>query len=386
VSARLREAPRARLHDTFEALCRIASPTGRERACADRVADELRAIGLEVDEDGAGPKAGSDAGNLLARIPGRGSGWLMLCAHLDTVPPNGPVEPVFREGGWENAGAGILGADNKAAVAALVELARILQASPQPPPVGVELLFTVCEETGLHGAKAFDVGSLRSPFGYVFDHASPLGEIIMASPTLQQVTAEIRGQAAHAGLCPEAGRSAIVAASRALGEMPLGRIDAGTTANVGRIEGGTAVNVVPERCRLVGEVRGLEPARAEAVVTDLIDALQDAADAAGCDLDVGVEKMFTGYRLRPGMPAVELAGRALRAVGYEPRPVNTGGGSDANAFQLSGFPCVNLANGTERAHEPEERVSGEALEGGLELALALVERASDFVGSEPRQP
>jgi tripeptide aminopeptidase len=375
----LREGERRRLHETFAALCRIESPTGDERACADWIAAELRAIGIEVAEDGAGPLAGSTAGNLFARIPGRGGRSLMMCAHMDTVPPGAPIEPVVREDGWENAQDGILGADNKAAVAALIELARRLRAAAEPPPVGLELVFTVSEETGLHGAKAFDVAVLESEFGYVFDHASPLGEVVVASPTHVRLIAEIRGRAAHAGIRPEDGASAIVAASRAIAAMTLGRLDAESTANVGTIAGGSATNVVPERCRLEAEVRAIDQARLDEIVTAMIDALQDAVDAAECDLDVNLERMFSGYRTRPGEPAIELAERALRSLGYAPRPIVTGGGADANAFRLAGFPCVNLANGTERPHEPGERVSLAALDGGLELVVALL----DAAGEEP---
>jgi tripeptide aminopeptidase len=362
---------RARLHETFAALCRIPSPTGRERACADWLTRELEAMGLDVHEDGAGAQIGADAGNLLVRVPGRGDRWLMLCAHMDTVPLTAPLEPVLVDGGWENAGEGILGADNKSAVAALVELAR--RAAAEPLDTGLELLFTISEETGLHGATAFDVTQLHSEFGYVFDHASPLGEIIVASPTHMRIRAEIRGRAAHAGLQPEAGVSAIRAAAHAVLAMPQGRLDAETTANVGTIEGGTADNVVPERCRIGAEVRSIDPARVQEVVTHAVDALQDAADAAGCDLDVKLQRMFTGYRLRPAEPAIVLAERALRATGYEPRLVSSGGGSDANAFRAAGFACVNIANGTERPHEPTERVSSEALEAGLALAMTLAE-------------
>jgi len=375
VSARLGERERERLHQTFEALCRIESPTGDERACADWITGELRTLGLSVTEDDSGPQAGSNAGNLLTRIAGRGPGSIMLCAHMDTVPPAAPVEPVFRDGGWENENDGILGADNKAAIAALIELARRITGAGAPPEAGIELLFTVSEETGLHGAHAFDVANLRSDVGFVFDHASPLGEIVVASPTYQRLTAEIHGRAAHAGLRPEAGRSAIVAAARAVSAMTLGRLDEETTANIGTITGGSAANVVPERCRIVGEVRGMDHARVEAALTGMIDALQDAADGGECDLDVSVEKMFTGYRLRPSDAAVELAQRALAACGYGPRLIASGGGSDANAFQAAGFSCLNLANGTERAHEAGERVSAVALEGGLLLAIALVQEA-----------
>jgi tripeptide aminopeptidase len=158
--------------------------------------------------------------------------------------------------------------------------------------------------------------------------------------------------------------------------MELGRLDDETTANVGTIDGGSAANVVPEHCRLEAEVRGLDDARAEAVVSEIVDHLNDAAGVTECDLDIELKRMFKGYRTRPSAPHVQLAERALRACGYEPRQIITGGGSDANAFQAAGFPCANLANGTERAHEPGERVSVAALEGMLDVAIAIVEEAA----------
>jgi tripeptide aminopeptidase len=371
---RASDGERKRLHDTFAALCRIESPSGRERACADWVAGELRAMGLDVEEDGAGPAAGSDAGNLLTRIPGRGPGSILLCAHLDTVPPTAPIEPVVVDAGWENANEGILGADNKAAVAVLVELARRLLGAG-PAPVGVELLFTVCEEVGLHGAKEFDAASLRSRFGYVFDHASPVGEIVLASASYYRIVADFHGRAAHAGLRPESGRSAIAAAARGIAAMRLGRLDPQTTANVGTIAGGTTTNVVPERCWLEAETRSLDDGRVEDVVTEMIDHLQDAADAGECDLDVTVQRMFKSYRTRARAPEIVVAERALQACGYEPKHIVTGGGSDANVLQAAGFPCTNLANGTERNHEPTERVGVDALEGMLDVAIALVQES-----------
>jgi tripeptide aminopeptidase len=295
---------------------------------------------------------------------------------MDTVPLTAPIEPVQVDGGWTNANDGILGADNKSAVAVILELARRATGGADgPPSVGIELLFTVCEEISLLGALAFDVGRLRSRFGYVFDHATPIGEIVTAAPTLHRVVAEFHGRAAHAGVRPEAGRSAIGAAARAIAAMRLGRLDAETTANVGTIQGGTAINVVPERCRIEGEVRSVDRDRAEALATEMIDHLQDAADAAECDLDVTVERMIDGYRIRPRAVEVAVAEQALRSCGYEPVHILTGGASDANAFRAAGFACVNLADGTERNHEPTERISTDALEGMLEVAIALVEQA-----------
>lgn len=373
------QAERSQLAETFCTLCRIESPSGHERACADWVAAELGGMGLAVEEDDRGPQAGSDAGNLLARVPGRSDAAMFICAHLDTVPLTAPVEPVLVEGGWENAGEGILGADNKAAVAVAVELARRLTRSPEPPPVTLELVFTVCEETSLKGAKAFDLGRLHSRFGYTFDHASAIGEIVLASPTHYGIVADVRGRAAHAGIRPEVGRNAIAAASSGIAAMRLGRLDPETTANIGTIQGGTAGNVVPGHCRVAGEARSLSAERAEGAITHMVDHLQEAADSGECDLDVQVQRLFEGYRTRPGEPQVRLAESALRACGYEPKHITTGGGSDANAFLVNGMACTNLANGTERNHQPDERVSVDALEGMLEVAIALVNGAPEVL-------
>ena len=372
------EAERERLNETFARLCRIRSPFGREKACADAVRAELEAMRLDVTEDGAAAQSGAECGNLLTRIPGRDPDrWVLLCAHVDTVEALADVEPVIVDDGWENANQGILGADNKAAVAVLIELAR--RATIEGTPVGLELLFTVSEENALAGAKAFDVATLRSTFGYVFDHASAIGEVIVASPTYFRIGAEFLGAAAHAGIRPEAGRSAILAATHAIERMPHGRLDAETTVNVAHINAGipAATNVVPEHCSVLAEVRSLDGGRAESAVAAMVDALHDGAAHAECDVDVTVEKLFTGYRLRPGEPAVIAAEAALRACGYEPVRIATGGGADANAFISAGLPCVNLANGTERNHQPDERVAVAALDGMLDVTFALLDAVAE---------
>jgi tripeptide aminopeptidase len=367
-----------RLNETFARLCAIPSPFGSERACAEFVATELRGMGLDVEEDGAAAQAGAECGNLLARVPGRGERTIMLCAHLDTVPEDGTIEPVVVDGGWESAGDTILGADNKAAVAMLLEVAR--RTAVEGSPVGLELLFTVCEEVGLAGAKAFDVTTLRSDWGYVFDHASPIGEVIVASPTYYRFEADFRGTPAHAGIRPEDGRSAIEAAARAIGAMRLGRIDDETTTNIANIRGGQSggTNIVAGRCTILGEVRSLDPAKAEAMVAELIGHIHDAANtpACACDVDVTTQRLFDGYRHAASAPAVLAAEEALRARGYAPARRPTGGGSDANAFESHGLHCTNLANGTERNHEPTERVSVAALEGMLDVTFALLDACS----------
>ncbi len=423
VQSRIGSLERRYLNGTFAELCRIASPSGSERACADRVIAELRALGVSVQEDDAGPRAGSECGNLLARIPAAsfGSGpraadqpvpssqsatpgaplaasssagqrqslppeipMVLLCAHLDTVPLLAPVEPELVDGFWENANEGILGADNKAAIAVILALARHI--CHEGAPVDVELLFTVCEETALAGARALDAGKLQSDFGYVFDHATPIGEVVVQSPTHFRIEADFRGAAAHAGIRPEDGRSAILAASRAIASLRLGRLDEQSTVNVGTITGGTAMNVVPERCTVVAEVRSLSEQEAETIVAEVVDRMHQAANLpeCECDVDIGVQRTFSGFQLAASARAVRAAEAALRACGHEPLRISSGGASDANELITQGREVVNLANGTERNHEPGERVSVAALEGMLDVALALLDAAADSAPATAR--
>jgi tripeptide aminopeptidase len=364
-------AERERLLADFVRYCEIESPSLRERPMVDAVAADLRELGLDVEEDDTGPETGSDAGNLLARLPGPdGARTIVLCAHLDTVPLDAAVEVVVEDGIVRNANEAILGADNKAAVATILGAARRL--ASDGAPVGVELLFTTCEELALRGAKAFDRGRLAADFGFVFDHASPIGELIVAAPTYYRIEANLHGAAAHAGIRPEDGRNAIAAAARGIASMRLGRLDPETTANVGRVEGGTASNVVAERCRVELEVRSLDEARAGVVVGEMVDALSEAASDAECDVETSVERLFRGYRLQRSSAPVEAAAEALRGAGIEPEYVSTGGGSDANALIPAGLPMLNVANGTERNHQPDESVTVDELERMLDVTLGIV--------------
>ncbi|HSI79114.1 MAG TPA: M20/M25/M40 family metallo-hydrolase [Solirubrobacterales bacterium] len=364
-----------RMRERFVRLCEIPSPTGEERAVADAVAGEVRALGVEVAEDGAAAAARAGAGNLIARVPGRGEGWVMLCAHLDTVPHDGPIEVELADGVFRSRGETILGADNKAAVAVLVELAA--RAAATPPPAGIELVFTVAEEDGLRGAKELDLEALRSPYGFVLDHATPIGEVLTAGPTYNRVVAEFEGVEAHAGIRPEDGQSAIEAAAAAVGAMPLGRLDPETTANVGVITGGSATNVVAGHCRIEAEARSRDEARAAETTRALVDACTWAASERHCDVDVDVTEVFRGYRLRSSAAPVRVASEALRRCGHEPRELATGGGSDANALLARGFECVLLANGTEDNHTASERVGAARLDEMLAVCERIVAVAAE---------
>ena len=363
-----------RLFDRFVRYCEVRSPTGEEREIADTLAAELRALGLEVEEDDAAGPAEAGSGNLLARLPGRREEWVMFCAHIDTVPHSDRVEVVAEDGVFRSRGATILGADNKAAVAVFMEL--LARAVESPPEVGIELLLTVAEEQGLRGAKAFDTAKLRAPVGFVLDHAGPVGEVVVQTPTQQKLRADFHGVEAHAGIRPEDGSNAIAAAAAAVSRMELGRLDEGTTANVGLIAGGTSGNVVPGHCWIHAETRSLDAERAAEIAGRMSDACTWGASEHGCDVDVRLEELFRGYRLPNDSPALGLAEAGLRGAGLDPARVAIGGGSDVNAFRREGHDSVLLSNGTDLVHTENEFVPAANLVKMLEVCEGIVAAAA----------
>ncbi len=361
--------------DLFLELCALPSPPGEERAVADRVIGELRELGLEVVEDDAGPAVGSAAGNLYARLEPVVEGVpIFLCAHLDTVPPQGPLRPVVEEGVVRNAGGTILGGDDKSAVAAMIVAARRIVEEGRPH-AGIELVFTVKEEAGLRGAYAFDPSRLQARLGFVYDQAGPIGEVVLGAPAAFQLDVLFLGRSAHAGMVPEEGRSAVAAAAKAVADLRLGRIDEETTANVGTIEGGVARNIVPDRCFLRAEARSHDEGKLADLVGEMEETFAFAASLADCHVDTRVEQSYRAYRFRPEDPVVRLAEAGLGRVGVAPSYVLTGGGSDANVFNERGIPCLVLANGMTDIHTPDERIAVSDLETMVEVTLALVEEA-----------
>ena len=362
----------------FLELAVLSSPSGEERAVADRVLDYLGALGLEASEDDVGPRIGSSMGNILCALEPNGDPAAMplfFCAHLDTVPPEGPIEPVVGEDGIVRNGAGtILGADNKAAVASMLEaVARVVEDGRGHG--AVELLFTPKEEVGLVGASAFDESRLAAQVGYVYDHAGPIGEVILGAPYQRKLDVHFRGRAAHAGMFPEEGRSAIVAAARAIADLRLGRLDEETTANVGQIEGGTARNVVPEHCRFTAEARSHDERKLADVIEEMLETVTFAAGVAECEVETQLGASARGYRFRRDDVPVRLAAAALERGGREPSYILSGGGADANVFNERGLQCLNLANGMTDIHTPDEHIAVTDIEGMVDVTLALIDSA-----------
>lgn len=357
----------------FLELAELPSPSGSEEAVAEHIRRYLAPLGIPVEED--------EAGNLLARLArtdGNGGAPIFLCAHMDTVPPLGPIEPVVEEGIVRNAGGTILGADNKASVAVMLEAARELVSEPRPH-AGVELLFTVREETGLEGAKAFDAGRLEARMGFVYDYSGQVGDVVTAAPSGRTFDVLFKGRSAHAGINPEDGRSAVYAAARAISDLRLGRIDEETTANVGTISGGSARNVVPDRCEVRAEARSRDERKLADLVQEMLDAFSFAASVAECEVETRVEEKYRGYKLPPDDPAYALACSALERAGFEPRPVAVGGGADANVFKERGMLCVNLGTGMTDVHTPQEHIAVADLEAMLAVTRELVDLARGAV-------
>jgi tripeptide aminopeptidase len=366
----------------FTELASLKSPPGEERLVADRVSAYLRGLGLDVDEDDAGARIGSNAGNLYSRVDptDEGGAPLFFCAHLDTVPPDGEIEPVVEDGVIRNAAGTILGADNKAAVAVMLDATRRLL-SENRPHAGIELLFTPKEEVGLIGAAAFDHEQLSARVGYVYDQAAPIGEVILGAPYAHSMEVRFHGRAAHSGMYPEEGRSAIAAAAKAIADFKLGRIDEDLTANVGIISGGTARNIVPEWCTFLAEARSHDQQKLADLVREMLEAATFAAGLEDCQVETEVHKSYSGYRFKRDDFVVQLACRALERTGHEASLKLSGGAADANVFNERGLQCVNLANGMAEIHTPDEHIAVADLEAMVEVTLALVETAREADGA-----
>jgi tripeptide aminopeptidase len=359
----------------FLELATLPSPPGEERPVADVVLRYLRGLGLAPDEDGAGAEIDSTAGNIYVRLEPTAEGTpLFFCAHLDTVPPSGPLEPVVEDGMVRNAGGTILGADNKSAVVAMLEGTRRVLAEGRPH-AGIELVFTPKEEVGLIGVAAFDHDRLHADVGYVYDQAAPIGEIILGAPHAQSMQVTFHGRAAHSGMFPEEGRSAIQAAAKAVADLRLGRVDAESTANVGLISGGTAGNIVPEWCTFLAEARCQDERRLHELVQEMLDVFSFAATTADCEVETETRKSYKGYRFKKEQDVVALAAAALARCGYEPSYALSGGAADANVFNDRGRRCVNLANGMTDIHTPDERIAVADLDAMIEVTLAIVDGA-----------
>lgn len=361
-----------RLVSLFMDMVRIDSPSLGERRMSNHLRDLLAPRGYDMRIDNAGTIIGGDTGNLVVRVPATGPGNPMaFSAHMDCVPPCQGIRPILNNGIIRGAGDTVLGGDDKAGIAAILEALFHLEEEGIPHPE-LELLFTVCEEHGLVGSKAMDFSLVRAKEVVVLDAGGPVGTIIVRSPSKADMTMVFHGRAAHAGIDPENGISAIQMAANAIGRMRLLRIDEETVANLGRIEGGGQTNIVADTVTLTGEARSHAGVQLLAQVEHMRQCCEEAAREFGGSVD------FTHVIAYPALdvpPDSKLLHRALHAcahLGLTAAVKGTGGGSDANIFAGQGMSCINLGIGMTKVHTTEEFITVESLEQSARLTAELM--------------
>jgi tripeptide aminopeptidase len=361
-----------RVTQTFLDLVRIDSPTFQEQAICRRLAADLEALGLRVENDGTGRDG---VGNLIARLDGGAGLPIALSAHFDTVQPGEGIQPTIVDGVVRSQGDTILGADDKAGIAAILEALLILRDERVPHPP-LEILLTWGEERAHLGAAALDVSKLKSNVCFVPDAEGDVGQIVVAAPSYESITAVFQGVAAHAGMEPEKGRSAIVAAARAIARTPLGRLDPETTCNVGLIGGGSVRNAVPARATVDAEARSLNDARLERVVSDLREHWEAAAAESGCIVEITSKREYRAYRLPEDDFRMRLAREGAALAGVPFRTISTGGGSDTNTFSELGLPSACLSAAMRKSHTRDEHVATADLAKLADYLLGIIAAAT----------
>lgn len=365
---------RDRLLRTFLDLVRINSPSRAERGIADYVKPKLEEMGFDVMEDDAGARIGGNAGNIIATMKGSSEAGtpIFLAAHMDTVDRTEGIQLIVTEDGVvKTDGKTILGADDKAGIAAILEAAHVSIEHGRRFKC-LQILFTVSEEIGLMGAKEVDPAALVGGVGYVLDTQKPVAGVVISAPTHENFLVKITGKASHAGMHPELGVSAIIAAANAISRMKLGRIDKETTANVGVISGGKARNIIPDEVVIRAEARSRNEEKLRKQVEHMTQVFREAAEEIGAKAEIEVVREYTTYRWTAEDAPVILAQKAAAAVGLKAELVHGGGGSDANIFNAKGVPAVVIGVGYEGAHSTDEHIAIDDLVKATEFTVALI--------------
>ncbi|AIQ48298.1 hypothetical protein R70723_22065 [Paenibacillus sp. FSL R7-0273] len=369
---------RDRLIEEFMELVRVDSETGNERQIADVLKAKFSALGLTAIEDDSMERTGHGAGNLFvtwAADSGAAAPKLLFTCHMDTVVPGQNIKPTLGEDGWITSdGTTILGADDKAGLAALFEAIRVIQ--EQKIPHGqLQFVITAGEESGLLGARAMDPSHLDADMGFALDSNGEIGAIAVAAPTQARITMQIFGKSAHAGVNPEDGISAIQVAGKAISAMKLGRIDKETTANIGKFAGGGPTNVVCDHVQLDAEARSIVQEKVELQIASMREALETTVREYGAECEFRSEIIYPAFSFNENDPVVQLADRAITSLGLTTRLFPSGGGSDANVFNGLKVPTVNLAIGYEHIHTTKERIKADDIVKAAELVVAIVKES-----------
>jgi tripeptide aminopeptidase len=367
-----------RLGRLFSELVKIDSVSREEGALCRDLRRRLGELGIAAVVDDAGAALAGETGNLIGRYAGnREAPPLLLSAHMDTVEPGRGIVPVFENGVFRSRGDTVLGADDKCGIAIILEALRCISANGLPCGP-LELLFTICEEIGLQGAKHLAFDQFTARMGYVLDTRNP-EVIITRAPAANRICLEISGRAAHAGAEPEKGINAIELAARAIAPLKLGRIDHETTCNIGVVEGGVAVNIVPERVVVHGEARSHDISKLRSVTETMVRSFQRAvaeADTAngkpGPHLKVDVQLDFDRLSIDEDHDVVKIARQAAANLDRKIYTATSGGGSDANILYRHGIVAGVLGTGCEKVHTVDERVALEDMVDAAELLVEII--------------
>lgn len=370
-----------RLIDEFVGLVKIDSESGNERAVCDCLKKKLSDLGLYVVEDRSATLTGHNAGNLVATLEPYGTQMrdipgIYFTSHMDTVTPGRNIKPFIRDGYIVSDGTTVLGSDDKAGLAAIVEAIRIIQEEKIEHGL-IQLVFTIGEEKGLVGSKHIEHSLIQADYGFAIDANGPVGEIVTSAVSQKRIIAKIRGKAAHAGVNPEDGVSAVQIASRAISRMKLGRIDHETTANIGIIRGGTAINIVPEGVEVSAEVRSHSEEKLDYYTRHIVENFERSAREFGGSAKVDVTQIYPGYRYTESDLVVKQAVAAIKKIGRKPVFRSSGGGSDANIFSSYGIPTINLGVGYENIHTTKERMPIIELRKTAEMIVSLIKESTN---------
>ena len=370
-----------RMVQLFCDLARITSLSGKEGAIARRLSILLKFMGAEVDIDEAGRKIGGETGNVIARFPGTAPGEpFLLSAHMDTVGPADNVRPHVTRDRITSDGTTILGADCKAGIAIILEVIKTLDENKIPHPP-IEAVFTISEEMALLGAKYLNYSKLRSRYGLIFDNEQDLENVITSAPAADAMEIKVYGAAAHSGVAPEKGISAIKVVSSAIAGMKLGRIDSQTTANIGFISGGNAINIVPPLVELSGEARSHDPAKLRKQTRHMEDCLKKAVKKIRIMADGKVvtpryefliEQKFPNLRIDKNNPVLPLIAAAMRDEGLKMKPSASGGGTDGNILYGHGIKAPILSTGMREVHTTHEYLDLKDFFGCARLTLKVI--------------
>lgn len=351
-----------RIVQEFLRLVQIDSPSLHEREIADYLKKKLADLGLDVIEDGAGEAIGNSCdeqtGNLIATLRGSRPDVpaIMFCAHMDTVEPGRGIKPVIRDNVIYSDGTTILGSDDKAGIAAIIEMIQVL-IEQKIPHGDIEVVFTVAEEGGLRGSKHLDYQRLKSKMAFVLDCDGQAGTIIIKAPSQYLIKSTIIGKAAHAGISPEEGVNAIVVASKAIAKMTLGRLDSETTANIGVINGGKATNIIPDMVNIEGETRSINPEKLEQHTNIIVNILETTAQEMGARAVIEKDLLYPRLYLEESSQVVSVAVQAAEKLGQKPILKSTGGGSDANILNGYEISTANLGIGMSKVHTTDEFIT-----------------------------